>query len=59
MPLNEADTRAQLIDPKLREAGWTDSLITREHFYRRDQRYTAGRIYLVGDEARTATRPCR
>jgi type I restriction enzyme R subunit len=52
MPLNEADTRAQLIDPKLREAGWTDSLITREHFYRRDHRYTAGRIYLVGDEAR-------
>ena len=52
MPLNEADTRAQLIDPKLRDAGWTDSLITREHFYRRDHRYTAGRIYLVGDEAR-------
>jgi type I restriction enzyme R subunit len=52
MPLNEADTRVQLIDPKLREAGWSDSLITREHFYRRDHRYTAGRIYLVGDEAR-------
>ena len=50
MPLNEADTRAQLIDPKLRAAGWSDSLITREHFCRRDDRYTAGRILLVGDE---------
>jgi type I restriction enzyme R subunit len=52
MARNEADTRAQLIDPKLKAAGWSDSLITREHFYRRDQRYTAGRIYLVGDDAR-------
>jgi type I restriction enzyme R subunit len=55
MPLNEADTRAQLIDPKLKGAGWTDSAITREHFYRRDPRYTAGRIYLVGDQARRRT----
>ena len=52
MPLNEADTRAQLIEPKLQAGGWTGSLITREHFYRRDHRYTAGRIYLIGDEAR-------
>ena len=52
MPLNEADTRVQLIEPKLQAAGWTGSQITREHFYRRDQRYTAGRIYLIGDEAR-------
>jgi len=51
MALNEADTRAQLIDPKLKAAGWSGSLITREHFYRRDQPYTAGRIYLLGDEA--------
>jgi type I restriction enzyme R subunit len=55
MALNEADTRAQLIDPKLRTAGWSDSLLTREHFYRRDHRYTAGRITLVGDEARRRT----
>lgn len=52
MPRNEADTRALLIEPKLKSAGWSDSLVTREHFYRRDHRYTAGRIYLVGDEAR-------
>ena len=52
MPLNEADTRAQLIEPKLRAADWTGRQITREHFYRRDHRYTAGRIYLIGDEAR-------
>ena len=52
MPLNETDTRAQLIEPKLQAAGWTGSQITREHFCRRDHRYTAGRIYLIGDEAR-------
>jgi type I restriction enzyme R subunit len=47
MPLNEADTRAQLIEPKLQAAGWTGSQITREPFYRRDHRYTASRIYLI------------
>ena len=52
MPLSEADTRAQLIEPKLQAAGWTGSQITRGHFYRRDHRYTAGRIYLIGGEAR-------
>ncbi|TEU16125.1 MAG: hypothetical protein E3J21_11545 [Anaerolineales bacterium] len=52
MPLNEADTRVQLIEPKLQAAGWTGSLITREHFYRRDHRYKTGRIYLIGDESR-------
>ena len=52
MPLNEADTRVRLIEPKLQAAGWAGSQITREHFYRRDHRYTAGRIYLIGDEAR-------
>ena len=48
MPLNKADARAQLMDPKLRAAGWSDSLIARDHFYRRDSRYAAGRINLVG-----------
>lgn len=33
MPRNEADTRALLIEPKLKSAGWSDSLVTREHFY--------------------------
>ncbi len=51
MPLNEADTRVQLVKPKLQAAGLTGSLITREHFYRHDHRYTAGRICLIGDEA--------
>ena len=40
MPRNEADTRALLIEPKLKSAGWSDRLVTREHFYRRDHRYT-------------------
>ena len=30
MPLNEADTRAKLIDPALREAGWPEDWIRRE-----------------------------
>jgi len=29
--LNEADTRAKLIDPKLKESGWTEHLINREY----------------------------
>jgi type I restriction enzyme R subunit len=40
MPRNEADTRAELIDPRLKTAGWTASQVTREHFYNRDQAYT-------------------
>jgi type I restriction enzyme R subunit len=51
MPLNEADTRAQLIDPKLNIAGWTRSQVTREQFYRTDWAYTAGRVVLRGDRA--------
>jgi type I restriction enzyme R subunit len=49
---NEADTRATLIDPKLKAAGWTDMQITREHYYERDRQYTPGRIILVGNEVR-------
>jgi len=30
MPLNEADTRAKLIDPLLHQKGWTEDLISRE-----------------------------
>ena len=51
MPLNEADTRAQLIDPKLEAAGWGATQIGREHFYRRDVHYTDGRIVLRGERA--------
>lgn len=51
MPLNEADTRAQLIDPQLNIASWTRSQVTREHYYRTDWAYTAGKIVLRGDRA--------
>lgn len=51
MPLNEADTRAQLIDPRLEAAGWGATQIGREHFYRRDVQYTDGRIVLRGEQA--------
>lgn len=51
-PLNEADTRAKLIDPKLKASGWGESEIEREHFFRKGQPFTNGRIYLVGREAK-------
>ena len=50
--MNEADTRAKLIDPKLRAAGWGESQIEREHYFQRGKPFTAGRIYLVGEESR-------
>jgi type I site-specific restriction endonuclease len=30
MPLNEAETRAKLIDPAIHKRGWTEDLIRRE-----------------------------
>jgi type I restriction enzyme R subunit len=42
--LSEADTRSRLIDPKLRDVGWSDALVDREYAYKR------GRIHLLGDE---------
>jgi type I restriction enzyme R subunit len=52
MPLNEADTRVNLVEPKLKAAGWSDRQVTREFFYQRDHKYTEGRIILVGDQVR-------
>ncbi len=49
--MNEADTRAQLIDPQLNRAGWTRSRVTREHYYRLDWQYTPGRVVLRGGRA--------
>lgn len=49
---NEADTRATLVDPKLKAAGWEDTQIKREHYYQRDHQYTQGRVILVGDRVR-------
>jgi type I restriction enzyme R subunit len=47
--LNEADTRATLIEPKLKLAGWHDQHVGREFYYHRDHIYTPGKIILVGD----------
>lgn len=52
MALNEADTRAKLIEPKLKAAGWTDQQMTREFYYQRDVACTPGKIILVGDRVR-------
>ena len=51
MALNEADTRAQLIDPQLNRCGWTRSQVTREHYYRPDVHFTPGRVVLRGGRA--------
>jgi hypothetical protein len=40
MAVNEADTRATLIEPKLKAAGWTDRYVTREYYYQRDHQST-------------------
>ena len=43
MLLNEADRRAELIDPKLKGADWTDEIIQREF------QITAGKVNIFGD----------
>lgn len=46
MAYNEADTRAKIIDPKIKQSGWTEDFIAREFYF------TDGKIFLVGDEAK-------
>lgn len=48
MPLNEADTRAKLIDRALHDRGWSEDLIRRET--------TVGAVEIVGGRARRAAR---
>jgi len=49
--LNEADTRAKLIDPKLHLSGWTEDAIQREYYLTPE---TGGRVVLEGNvEKRT------
>ncbi|NLF17500.1 MAG: DEAD/DEAH box helicase family protein [Lentisphaerae bacterium] len=48
MNLNEADTRARLIDPAIRRRGWTDDLIRRE--------VTAGAVEIINGQARRRSR---
>lgn len=42
--LNEADTKAKLIDPKLHQVGWSEDLISREYYL------TDGRISITADK---------
>jgi type I restriction enzyme, R subunit len=51
-PFNEADTRAKLIDPKLKASLWGESQIEREHYFVKGRAITGGRIYLIGEESR-------
>jgi len=48
LTLNEADTRAKLIDPAIHKCGWTEDLIRREE--------TAGTVEIVGGKARRRSR---
>lgn len=48
MPLNEADTRAKLIDPALHKRGWSEDLIRREE--------TAGTVEIVNGRGRRRPR---
>ena len=48
MGLNEADTRAKLIDPAIHAQGWTEDLIRREE--------TAGAIEIVDGKPRRRAR---
>ncbi|MBC7170216.1 hypothetical protein H5T54_04715 [Candidatus Bipolaricaulota bacterium] len=53
--MNEADPRANLVDPQLRAAGWTDREVTRGFYYQRDRQCALGRVILVGNEIRRGT----
>ncbi|MDI6617030.1 MAG: hypothetical protein QME27_09955, partial [Syntrophaceae bacterium] len=48
MNLNEADTRAKLIDPAIHKCGWTEDLIRREE--------TAGTVEIIAGKARRRSR---
>jgi len=48
MPLNEADTRAKLIDPAIHKRGWTEDLIRREE--------TAGTVEIINGKPRRRSR---
>ena len=48
MSLNEADTRAKLIDPAIHKCGWTEDLIRREE--------TAGTVEIINGKARRRAR---
>lgn len=48
MSMNEADTRAKLIDPALHQCGWTEDLIKREE--------TAGTVDIVDGKASRSSR---
>ena len=48
LTLNEADTRAKLIDPAIHKCGWTEDLIRREE--------TAGTVEIINGKARRRSR---
>ncbi|WP_457622547.1 EcoAI/FtnUII family type I restriction enzme subunit R, partial [Persephonella sp.] len=47
MTLNEAETKAKLIEPKLKQAGWTEDNIGREYRIKNDRYYVKGEEYEI------------
>ncbi len=41
--MNEADTKAKLVEPKLRDSGWKEEFLSREYTV------SAGRVLIIGD----------
>jgi type I restriction enzyme R subunit len=50
---NKADTRATLIEPKLKEVGCSDLQIMREYYYQRVLNYFGGRSYKSWQSSQT------
>ena len=51
MGMSAAETRAALIDPKIKANGWSEDRIEREYLYRK------GRIRLIGVAPSSARNP--
>jgi type I restriction enzyme, R subunit len=45
MPLSEIDTQAKLIDPKIRECGWSEEYVIRQYAIADDRFYVEGEDY--------------
>lgn len=44
MHLSESDTRAKYIDPQLKQDGWVDSFVIREHYFTLGRKFVGGKV---------------
>ncbi|MCX7948169.1 MAG: DEAD/DEAH box helicase family protein [candidate division WOR-3 bacterium] len=54
--MNEAETKAKLVEKKLEASGWNEEKISREFYYNKDYTYTEGRIILIGSKVKRGRR---